>query len=120
MTTQYEINKKHLLSMLKVQKAMFSSKYEESMLHSALTIMKDHSSLVQNMNDVEKQLLEEIIIEYFNERQWIGEHPSAFRFDKGSLFKFDEESDAYIHCFKRVGCNTEAKAIAGYFEELNQ
>jgi hypothetical protein len=41
-----------------------------------------------------------------------------YRFDNGSLYEFDKESNAYIHCYRRAGCNTKKKAINEYEEEL--
>ena len=37
-----------------------------------------------------------------------------YRFDGGSLFKWDEESNAYIHVWVCVRDNTKAKAIKAY------
>ena len=40
-----------------------------------------------------------------------------YRFQQGSLYEYDEESHAYIHCYKRVGCNTKRQAIKEYEEQ---
>lgn len=40
-----------------------------------------------------------------------------YRFENGSLFEYDEDAKAYIHCYRRAGCNTKRKAIKEYEEE---
>ena len=37
-----------------------------------------------------------------------------YRFENGSLYKYDKESNAYIHCYKNAFDNTKAKAIKAY------
>ena len=39
-----------------------------------------------------------------------------YRFENGSLYEYDEDSNAYIHCYKNAFCNTKAKAIRAYEE----
>ncbi len=43
-----------------------------------------------------------------------------YRFENGSLFEYDAERKAYIHCFKNYYCNTKAKAIRAYENYENQ
>jgi|GEM_PF-4200914 len=42
-----------------------------------------------------------------------------YRFENGSLYEYDEDSNAYIHCYKNAFCNTKAKAIRAY-EEIQE
>jgi hypothetical protein len=37
-----------------------------------------------------------------------------YRFEYGSLYEYDEESNAYIHIFKQAGCNNKRDAIREY------
>jgi len=40
-----------------------------------------------------------------------------YRFQQGSLYEFDKEAHAYIHCYKRSGCTTKKQAIEEYEEQ---
>ncbi len=37
-----------------------------------------------------------------------------YRFENGSLFEYDKESNSYIHCFKHAMYTTKNQAIAAY------
>ena len=42
-----------------------------------------------------------------------------YRFENGSRFEYDADSNAYIHCYRRAGCNSKKQAIAEYEEQQN-
>ena len=44
------------------------------------------------------------------------ENVEQYRFENGSLFEYDKNSNAYIHCYKNAFCNTKAKAVKAYEE----
>lgn len=41
-----------------------------------------------------------------------------YRFQQGSLYEYDENLHAYIHCFKQAGINTKIAAIREYEKQL--
>ena len=41
-----------------------------------------------------------------------------YRFENGSLFEYDKDSNSYIHCFKNAFCTTKKEAIKEYEESL--
>ena len=41
---------------------------------------------------------------------------NQYRFENGSLFEYDAESNAYIHCYRRTGCTTMKTAVKEYEE----
>lgn len=43
-----------------------------------------------------------------------GKEVELYRFETGSLYKFDAESNAYIHVYKSAFAKTKAKAIKAY------
>ena len=43
-----------------------------------------------------------------------GKEVEMYRFELGSLYKFDAGSDAYVHVYNNAFDNTKAKAIKAY------
>ena len=43
-----------------------------------------------------------------------------YRFENGSLYKFDAQSNAYIHCFSSIYAETKKQAIKMYEELINR
>ena len=41
-----------------------------------------------------------------------------YKFETGSLYKYDEETNSYIHVFNQAGCDTKKKAIREYEEQI--
>lgn len=41
-----------------------------------------------------------------------------YRFQNGSLFEYNKDDNSYVHCYRRAGADTKAKAIKEYEEEL--
>jgi len=50
--------------------------------------------------------------------QWVkdnkGQIVDKYRFETGSLFMFDVDRDAYVHCFRNVNARTMYKAIRSF------
>lgn len=42
-----------------------------------------------------------------------------YRFETGSLYEYDNDSNSYIHCYKNAFANTKAKAIRAYEQSLD-
>jgi len=40
-----------------------------------------------------------------------------YRFENGSLFEYDEESNAYYHVYKSANAKTKAQAVREYESE---
>tara|TARA_R110000744_G_scaffold58169_1_gene121437 strand:+ start:130 stop:357 length:228 start_codon:yes stop_codon:yes gene_type:complete len=49
-------------------------------------------------------------------RECITMKTEQYRFENGSLYEYDIESNSYIHCYKNAFANTKAKAIRAYLE----
>lgn len=118
MSIQAQLNTQAINMLPKVKEVMQGARYKDSMYHSTLNMILDASKCLEDMTKEELESFQNLVLEYFEEREWVGEHPEQFRFDKGSLYEYDKTSDAYIHCFKQVGCNTKHKAIAEYLKQL--
>lgn len=43
-----------------------------------------------------------------------GKEVEEYRFELGSLYKFDKDKHAYVHVWKNAFDNTKAKAIKAY------
>lgn len=71
-----------------------SSSYTEQMIHAAIRLSEEYKDW-----DVEDR--QEFIIDYFEEREWIN-YPEMYRFENGSVYKWNNEARAYIHY-----CTTE-------------
>lgn len=44
------------------------------------------------------------------------ESENQYRFENGSLYRYDADSNAYIHCFRSIYAETEEDAIRMYEE----
>lgn len=118
MGLQAQLNERAFSMLPRVKEAMNGAKYRNAMYQSALSMILDSSKCLDDMDKDELETFQDLVLEYFNEREWIGDHPEQFRFEKGSLYQYDKKSGVYIHCFKQVGFNTKTKAVEEYLRQL--
>lgn len=120
MSLQAQLNKQALNMLPKVSSALIDATYYDQMHHAAITMICDSYKPLIEMSAQELNDFDEMVVGVFREREWVGVHPERFRFDQGSLFEYNKDSNAYIHCFRQAGCNTKQKAINEYLSQSGE
>lgn len=120
MSVQVQSNKLPINMLSRVSAALKDARHYDQMNHAATQLICNSLKPISSMNKDEIEILEDEVLDYFESREWLGEHPNRFRFESGSLFEYDKTSRAYIHCLKQAGCTTEKDAVSEYLKQLSE